>query len=238
MAQMPAANKTLSDSELLQNIAQSLQAHNQFLASAKGKIYIAREWIRFYEQHYHESLLENRRKEKERRAKLTKKLHGKNKVMTVKKYLELRPRREIVGNPIYAWFAFLQSQGAGLDIPDWVIGYLKQVATAIFFLPPRNNNSNSKKHLIKNPDSTIAEIFGFKGPGKTGRGNIISRHFDTAEVQLAAQVYLRLQTPGAQVKYVYEDVAKDSNKSEATVRRAWKKYRDRPDYFAPASKSP
>lgn len=217
--------------------AEALRAHTEFLDSDEGKVFIAQHWIKYYGERYHESLLENRRKEKERLAKLSKKSRSKNKEAASKKYSKLRSVREVVGNPIYAWFAFLAAHQAGLDIPGWVIGYLKQVATAIFFLPPRHNISDSKKHLIKNSDSTIAEIFGFKRPGKTGRGNIISRHFDKSELQLATQVYLRLQT-GAQAKYVYEDVAKETNKSEATVRRAWKKYRERPGYFDLPSKSP
>jgi hypothetical protein len=254
----------ISDDHLA--LAASLRAHNDWLRTKEGKLWIAREWLEHYRQGYDKSLRENRQKEEKRRADLLRKLTratSEKRGAALKRYLRWRTD---VGNPIYPWLAFVECQSSGLEIPDWVLGYFKEVAIRIWRLslgseqpktgkgrPEENpdggppDGDNRRKWLLRgalqeisgrsriqteNLDSIISEIFGFKGPGKTGRGSVVSRFLDHSDTVLAERVWSYVEA-GHKLKHSYEHVAEDANKSEATVRRAWSKHRTK---FPPSVK--
>jgi hypothetical protein len=173
---------TKSDLESLANVAKVLGAHNAWLGTKEGQLFIAREWLNFYRLHYRE-----RRK-------------GKG---------------EKVGN-LYPWFAYLECRRARLRVPKWVLEYFDDVAMNIRRMSLRPDHP----HL----GSEILAALGFKGRGKSGRGNIFARYLDNKDLMLSMQVDLCCQG-GNKLKHAYEYIAKKNHVSEPTVRRAWAKYK-------------
>jgi hypothetical protein len=166
------------------------------------------------EENYRASLHKNLQKQKIRLKRLWK-----------SGVREIPREPTILGNPLYPCQAFLQCYEEGLSPPDWVMEYFATIARELCHL-----SFHDWEPL--NLESKTAEIFGVKTPGRSGRGNIISKYRNTLyERQLAIQVRQSVEArkklkhahETVKLKHVYEDVAKDNGTSEPTVRRAWKK---------------
>jgi hypothetical protein len=190
----------------LKAIGENLVKHNEWLKTDEGKLFRAQQWIEHYRQKYFESLEIRSAKEVAEFASRRKEKH--------------RPRRhgKMIGDPISPWFAFAECKAAGIPIPQWVLDHLAEVASAVIRFVQHPSETD-----LKNFESSITEIFGFKTSGKTGRGNVVSRYMDNTDLMLAIKVKWKIES-GSQQKYAIEDVANEHKKSESTVRRAWKKY--------------
>lgn len=211
------ADQAKADSEqAIREIGDYLKRLNAHLKTKKGRVEMAQRSIELYKEDYLESIRERVKKDQAASARPN-------------KTRQRLPHRIVIGNPLYPWYAFLECQSAGLPIPDWVLEYFREVALAIdqFAKFP-------SQERIKNYESTITEIFGFKAPGKGGRGNIVSKFFDNRDLTLGIQVKLQVAS-GSQVTYACQDVAKENKVSEPTVRRAWKKYQQK--YQQPSTPS-
>lgn len=128
-----------------------------------------------------------------------------------------RHYRGPLGNPLYAWDAFAECRSAGLDIPAWVLEYFEEVARTISAVA-------RSREFQKNYERKVAEAFGFKEPGKKGRGNIVRQLFDESkDIHLAFKVYEYLII-GDQLSYAYEFAARDTKSSKSEALRAWKTY--------------
>jgi hypothetical protein len=190
----------------LKAIGENLVKHNEWLKTDEGKLFITQGWLEYYRQEYFESLEKRSAKEVAEFASGGKKKH------------RLGRHGGMIGDPISPWFAFATCKAAGIPIPQWVLDHLAEVASRVMRFV-----QNPSETDLKNLDSTITEIFGFKTPGKTGRGNVVSRYRDNTDLMLAIKVKWKIES-GSQQKYAIEDVANEHKKSEPTVRRAWKKY--------------
>ncbi len=134
------------------------------------------------------------------------------------------------GNPLWAWRAILECLNTNMEFPESVRGYLKEVAFGVWAL-----SQHPGKHSIRNLDSTVSEILGFKRAGKKGRTNILSRFAnDGKDLELASAVELKILEGNNLTDAIYL-VATEVKISNSTVRRAWEKNKDL--YHAAFSKS-
>ena len=121
------------------------------------------------------------------------------------------------GNALHVWFAYKTAREAGYrPIPEWILEYLDRVSENLYA-------SSFPGPFPKNPASAALEALELKRSGKSGRGNPFKDFFQTEHFEMAAKVLELLQA--GEKKYIaYEIVAQEYKKSEATVRRAWKRY--------------
>lgn len=124
------------------------------------------------------------------------------------------------GNPLDVWWAYCEARESGQPVPDWVLTYLDRCAVALLNLA--SDSAHGKSVTV--PSTAIAEAFEMKRPGQGGRGSVFSEFANRKWLFYGWTVayYMR---QGDQETYAIEDVARKNGVSEATVRRAWKKFK-------------
>ncbi|RLW63589.1 MAG: hypothetical protein B6D73_15225 [gamma proteobacterium symbiont of Stewartia floridana] len=142
-----------------------------------------------------------------------------------KEFLELYLKRlELLyskyPNPFYAWEAYKVSRSNGFTIPDFVFSYLDSSANNLSSL-----SSLAKPH-IKDADKAYHKILVALGMKSTGAGTFLTRYRKTMkDGALASLVHMHIQMGMNETDSIYL-VAEKQKRSEATVRRIWKKYED------------
>jgi len=122
------------------------------------------------------------------------------------------------GNPLLAWSAWRLARTEGLTVPEWVLRYIYVAADKLW----RAANPDRLKDSPRAPAPIIAEALGMT---RRGPGTVFSDFWDEPfEIWLAALVYFESRGHGKPY-LVWESVAKQWSASEATVRRAWDKWK-------------
>src|SRR5262245_33958711 len=126
-------------------------------------------------------------------------------------------------NPLFAWSALRVARAAGLAVPEWVLQYLETAADKLW----RAASPDRVQDGHRAPAVIIAEALGMT---RRGPGTVFSDVWDEPyEIWLAALVYFRSREHGKPY-YEWGEVATRWGGSEATVRRAWDKWKH---LFAP-----
>ena len=123
-------------------------------------------------------------------------------------------------NPLDVWLAYWEARESGQPVPDWVLTYLDRCAVALLDLASDSAHGKS----VTAPSTAIAEAFEMKHPGQGGRGSVFSE-FANRKWIFYGETVAHYMRQGDQETYAIEDVARKDGVSEATVRRAWKKYK-------------
>lgn len=123
---------------------------------------------------------------------------------------------EETGNPLMAWEEYRLSRSYDRPIPEWVLRYLDAAADKLHAI--------RCKELPKNLDATHAEALGMKRGGRKGGGSIYAADARFNRDCAVAESVLALVRTGTKESEAWLEVAKQYGMSEASARRAAKRY--------------
>lgn len=124
-------------------------------------------------------------------------------------------------NPVYAWRAFVAARAEGLPIPTWVLEYFDRVGKGVLKIQCRYGTANP----VANLSLVLAEALEMKPRGKNKRVNAFSKAVEKNLIRYGYTVAHYIKQ-GDKETFAIEAAAKDYEVSPATVRRAWKRFRE------------
>ena len=124
------------------------------------------------------------------------------------------------GNPLDVWLAYWEARESGQPVPDWVMTYLDRCAVALLNLA----GDAAQGNRVPAPSAAIAEAFEMKLPGQGGRGSVFSEFTNRKWLSYAFLVVHSMHK-GDQETYAIENAARMVGVSEATVWRAYQKFK-------------
>lgn len=152
---------------------------------------------------------------------------------------------EVTKNPLYVWRAYLEKRrydeqrneehraeavAEGLDpetwtsrtseVADWILEYFDSCAERLL-------EQVGAERARRAPAAVVAEALGFKGPGRSGRGNSFSDFASGKRLQrlvLAARVYLVIVEEGQKPDFAAERVAREQAVHRSTAARAYREH--------------
>jgi len=130
---------------------------------------------------------------------------------------ELKEAFEQTGNPVFVWYAILNTASHNAPQPVWVRDYLHSMALKMVDL--------FWSHPHRNEAEAVGKAFGFGGSGKGQNGKFAEIHkFDRDLLfynSVVGEIARASKTKPTTLEWIYEHVAKETlNVSAASVRRA------------------